>query len=72
MTNNEIGAANALVIMIDHEEWRIYELAPPSYDRRGANTLVFESDGFMRRVRRFPANWRELGPDALIALSWTA
>lgn len=72
MTNNDTGAANALVITIDHEEWRIYELAPAPYDRRGANTLVFESDGVMRRIRSFPANWRELPADALLALSWTA
>lgn len=72
MTNNDTGAANALVIIIDHEEWRIYELAPASYDRRGSNTLVFESEGVMRRVRSYPANWRELDVDALLSLSWTA
>lgn len=72
MTNNATGAANALVIMIDHEEWRVYELGPAAYDRRGSNTLVFESDGVMRRVRSFPANWRELPVDVLAALSWTA
>ena len=43
MTNNETGAANALVIIFEHEEWRIYELAPASYDRRAGNTLVFET-----------------------------
>ena len=72
MTNNDTGAGNALVITIDHEEWRIYELPPSSYDRRGSNTLIFESDGVMRRVRSFPADWRELDVDALLSLSWTA
>ena len=72
MTNNEIGAAHALVIIVDHEEWRIYELNPASYDRRGTNTLVFESDGVMRRVRNYPENWRNLSVDELLALSWTA
>ena len=72
MTNNETGASNALVISVDHEEWRIYELAPASYDRRGSNTLVFESDGVMRRVRSYPADWRSLSPRELLALSWTA
>ena len=70
MTSNETGAAHALVITLDHEEWRVYELLPASYDRRGGNTLVFETDGVIRRVRKFPENWRELSPAALLALSW--
>ena len=72
MTNNETGAANALVIIFEHEEWRIYELAPASYDRRAGNTLVFETEGVIRRVRNYPGNWRQLSPDALLALSWKA
>ena len=70
MTNSATGAATALVIIVDHEEWRVYELGPASYDRRGSNTLVFESDGVMRRVRSFPANWRTLSIAELLALSW--
>jgi hypothetical protein len=72
MSTNATGAANALVITVDHEEWRIYELLPASYDRRGGNTLVFETDGVIRRVRNFPDNWRELSPVDLLALSWRA
>lgn len=72
MTSNETGAGNALVITLAQEEWRVYELEPASYDRRGSNTLVFETDGVMRRVRNYPADWRELSPDALLALSWTS
>jgi hypothetical protein len=72
MTNSETGAKSALVITIDHEEWRVYERGPASYDRRGSNSLVFESDTVVRRVRSYPANWRELSANALIALSWTA
>lgn len=72
MTSNETGAAHALVITIEHEAWRVYELAPASYDRRGGNTLVFETEGVIRRVRNYPDNWRELSPEALLALSWRA
>ncbi len=72
MTNNATGASNALVILVEHEEWRIYELAPPVYDRRGSNTLVFESDGVVRRVRSFPEDWRDLSVSELLSLSWTA
>lgn len=71
MTDNEIGAANALVIIIDHDAWRIYELSPASYDRRGSNTLVFETDGVIRRVRNYPEDWRTLSVPELLALSWT-
>ena len=72
MTNSQTGAATALVIIFDHEEWRVYEREPASYDRRDSNTLIFESDGVVRRVREFPKNWRELSTAALLALSWTA
>ena len=72
MTHNAIGAANALIIIVDHEEWRIYELAPGALDRRGSNTLIFESDGVIRRVRNYPANWRELSHAELLSLSWTS
>jgi hypothetical protein len=72
MTSNATGAANALVITVDHEQWRIYELLPASYDRRGGNTLVFETEGVIRRVRNYPDNWRELPPAELFALSWRA
>ena len=69
MTSNETGADHALVITLDHEEWRVYELPPASYDRRAANTLVFETYGVIRRVRNFPHDWRALPPVALLALS---
>jgi hypothetical protein len=72
MTNNETGTTNARILMIDHELWRVYELGPAAYDRRGANTLVFESDGVIRRVRNYPKDWRELSVEELFALSWAA
>lgn len=72
MASNATGARTALVINLDNEEWRIYELLPASYDRRGRNTLVFETDGVIRRIRNYPENWRELSADALLTLSWTA
>jgi len=31
---------------------------------------VFESDQVVRRVRDYPANWRDLSDDDLLALSW--
>ena len=72
MTTERVGAATALVIIVDHEEWRVYELPAPFYDRRGGNTLVFESDTVVRRVRNFPDTWRALSAPDLLRLSWTA
>jgi hypothetical protein len=72
MTNSATGPTTALIIRLDHEEWRVYELGPGAYDRRGSNSLIFESDGVVRRVRQFPADWRSMSPEALLALSWTA
>ena len=72
MTSNATGPANGLVITVDHEQWRIYELSPASYDRRAGTTLVFETEGVIRRARKFPDNWRDLSPAALMALSWKA
>lgn len=70
MTNSATGPSTALVIMIGHDEWRVYELPAPAYDRRGANNLIFETDGVMRRVRTYPEDWRDLTAEALLALSW--
>ena len=51
--------------------WLVYELGPLAYDRRQAPCLIFESDTAVRRVRNYPANWRALSDDELLALSWT-
>lgn len=49
--------------------WNVYEHVP-QYDRRAGPTLVFASDGAMRRVRDFPDRWWELSDDELLAISW--
>jgi hypothetical protein len=49
------------------EAWAVWEdvLSPigPS--------LVFENTKIARRVREYPANWRELSDEQLYALSWS-
>lgn len=40
------------------------------YDRRRGASLIFSSDNVVRRVRGYPAEWRDLTDDALLALSW--
>jgi hypothetical protein len=58
-------------IVIDRVRWLVYELAPPPLDRRSSPSLVFESEGTVRRVRNYPADWRALSDEALFAVSWT-
>jgi hypothetical protein len=50
-------------------EWRVFERRREAFG--GAVTLlVFDCDSLFRCVRRYPANWYELLPDALERLSW--
>jgi hypothetical protein len=51
--------------------WIVFEMPASPYDRRHAPSLIFESDDTVRRVRNFPATWRELSDEDLFALSWT-
>jgi hypothetical protein len=53
----------------DHRLWHVREVGPPAYDRRASASLVFYTDEMMRRVRQFPANWRDLSDDDLYSLS---
>lgn len=53
------------------EYWVVYELPASPLDRRTSPSLVFESEGTVRRVRNYPRDWRELGDEELFALSWT-
>jgi hypothetical protein len=54
----------------DGVEWTVYERSWGEYDRRSATKLVFESDGVVRIVRGFPADWYTLSDDELVVLSW--
>jgi hypothetical protein len=58
------------VVGPDGELWHIYELVETTYDRR--SSLVFETEGVIRRVRNYPAEWRLLPDAELLALSWQA
>lgn len=56
-------------IVVGATVWRVYEHVP-QYDRRAAATLVFVSEGAMRRVRDFPPQWWDLSDDELLGVSW--
>jgi hypothetical protein len=61
---------NEREIVVDRVRWLVYELAAPQLDRRSTPSLVFESEGTVRRVRNYPADWRALSDETLFELSW--
>ncbi len=67
-TGDELREAQrtARHIVAEGVTWLVYELGLP-YDRR-RTSLVFESDGLVRRVRNYPAEWRELTDTELLRL----
>ncbi|HEY2377340.1 MAG TPA: hypothetical protein VGH98_15290 [Gemmatimonadaceae bacterium] len=56
--------------VIGDEEWSVYEDARLEAPHFGP-ALVFQTAGSARRVRTYPANWRELPDEQLYALSWS-
>lgn len=65
----DLARVNGRTVVSDGVEWRVFELPPGVYDRRGSASLVFESSDAFRRVRDFPANWRVLDDERLYAVS---
>ena len=54
-------------MLIEGQQWLAYEAT----DRfTQTTTLIFIGPGTARRVRKYPANWRELSDIASYALSW--
>ena len=49
--------------------WRVFEQRFGEYDRRSGMSLIFASEGAVRRVRNYPANWMDLSDAELAALS---
>lgn len=64
------GLADCRIIESGEGQWRVYQLDGGQYDRRTGPSLVFESDGVLRRVRDYPSNWRELSDAELMEVSW--
>lgn len=54
----------------DGIRWHVSERQIDDYDRRSGMSLIFASEGAVRRVRNFPADWNSLSDQELIALSW--
>lgn len=51
-------------------QWTVGERPARAFEIPRTPALVFESDGAIRRVRIFPADWFDLDDAALYALSW--
>lgn len=64
------GLATCRTIETDDGQWRVYELESGPYDRRSGRSLIFESDGVLRRVRDYPEEWRGLSDAELMEVSW--
>ena len=54
----------------DGTRWRVKEMPFSLYDRRRGRSLIFWSDGAVRRVRDYPTDWHELPDEELAQLSW--
>ena len=64
------GPASGRTVRTTDGQWRVYEVDSGPYDRRSGPSLIFESDGVLRRVRDYPAEWRELSDAELMEVSW--
>ena len=50
-------------------EWRVYERGSSAdAPRPGRNSLVFDTDGIVRRLWQYPNGWAEMPDEALLGL----
>ena len=55
----------------DGAEWTVGEYTETLAAAGAGHCLIFSGEGVFRRVREFPADWRDLSAESLLALSWT-
>ena len=56
----------------DGREWRVYEwTAGDASPVAGRPSLIFDADGIVRRIWRYPEGWKGLSDDALLDLMGT-
>jgi hypothetical protein len=53
----------------DYSNWPVHEVHDPGAER--GRSLIFVSPIGFRRVRDYPADWRQLAAADLWALSWS-
>lgn len=73
-TAREDDAIERERLFVDAEgaQWRVKEMPFSNYDRRRGHSLIFWSEGAVRRVRDYPADWYLLSNEELAKLSWKA
>jgi hypothetical protein len=54
----------------DGVRWTVRELTMSGLEPPDTPCLVFDSDSIIRRVRTYPADWRDLDATSLLTLSW--
>jgi hypothetical protein len=64
--------ASRIFVDADGVRWHVHEQPFSEYDRRKGRSLIFSSEGAVRRVRDYPEDWMSLTDDALADLSWKA
>ena len=72
-TGREDEAQEQLVrVFVDADgvRWSVKETPFSEYDRRRGVSLIFWSEGAVRRVRDYPADWHLLPDEHLALLSW--
>lgn len=74
MTDNPLRVADdasgdvRVIVTAGGQHWVVREVELSTYDRR-TRSLVFLTDGAMRRVRNYPVNWRQCSDAELLAIS---
>jgi hypothetical protein len=68
----DVSQAVRMFVDADGVSWRVHEQAFSEYDRRKGRSLIFSSDGAVRRVRDYPREWMTLTDAELSDLSWRA
>ena len=72
MQRDTLGTRLGSRVVIDpvtSVQWVVVEIRDAPYDRRDGRSLVFSTDGVMRRVRNYPPNWFQLNDAELMQLS---
>ena len=63
------SAPRIRVIIVEGGRWTVAE-QQGCFGGRSERSLLFSSEGFVRRVRNYPANWHELSAGELFEISW--
>jgi len=66
------NAQERVRVFVDDEgaRWQVKEIPFSEYDRRRGLSLIFWSEGAVRRVRDYPSDWHLLSDEQLGLLSW--